>query len=138
MNFINLAYLEGLEKVRMSIRQSQDFLEKAEQPLCTDWSLLPFIHETLIPVLAGANKGDRIRAELLCMLYIFAPNKLMRRTHQHEKIYDAIAGTMDIPDSNLRKYKKDILHFYRYYADFRELTDKCIFAARNLIDCKSQ
>ena len=121
---VNLNWLDACSRMQEAIEQSKSLLVRMEQPYLTDKRLIPEVHELLKPYLASYDKGTAVRAEMLILLYLFAPSRLIRQKQGRFQIMTDIARVMGLQRSNAYMYKVALIHTYRYYDDFRKLVDE--------------
>ena len=130
---INLDWLKACNNMRCAIEQSQELLTRMETPYLTDLSLVPEIHAMLQEYLANQETYVAIRAEVLILVYLYAPARLARQQKGRAKnqILTDIANYIGMSNSSLYMYKASVLQHYRMYKDFREVADGGIRLIKN-------
>ena len=123
---IDLEWLKACNNMRSAIEQSQDLLTKMETPYLTDLSLVPEIHAMLQEYLSSQEQYVQIRAEILILVYLYAPARLARQSKRQAKnnILTEIANGIGISNSSIYVYKTSLMQQYRLYRDFREVVDE--------------
>lgn len=120
---ININLIDTCQQMRSAIEQTQDLLSIMEQPMYSDKSLMLPMHELLQQHYSELNKSTAIRAEMLVLLYLFAPSNLIQKKQKKFQIMTDIATVMGLKRNNAYMYKTTLLDFYRIYKDFREIVD---------------
>lgn len=123
---INLEWLDACGNMRSAIEQSQNILSNMEAPHFADKNMMPKIHALLQPHLASYDKSTAIRAELLVLLYLFAPSRLTQQKQGRFQIMTDIACVMGLNRNNAYMYKVALMDYYRWYKDFRAIVDFCL------------
>ena len=121
---ININLINTCQQMHSAIEQTQDLLAVMEQPRYTDKSLIEPMHELLQEHYSGINKSTAVRAEMLVLLYLFAPSNLIQKKQKKFQIMTDIAGVMGLKRNNAYMYKNTLLDFYRLYKDFRDVVDE--------------
>ena len=120
---INLEWLDACNELRNTIEQSQGLLSRMETPYLTDKSLIHEVHTLLQSYLTQYDKSTAIRAEMLILLYLFAPSRLIQQKQGRFQIMTDIANAMGLNRNNACMYKVTLIDFYRLYKDFRAIVD---------------
>ena len=123
MSSINLEWLDACNELRNTIEQSQGLLSRMESPYLTDKSLIPEVHTLLQSYLMQYDKSTAIRAEMLILLYLFAPSRLIQQKQGRFQIMTDVANAMGLNRNNAYMYKVTLIDFYRLYKDFRAIVD---------------
>lgn len=130
---INIEWLQACNNMRSAIEQSQELLNKMETPYLTDLGLVPTLHKMLQEYLANVEPYMAIRAEILILVYLYAPARLASQRHGRgkNKILTEIANGIGISNSSLYVYKTHLMQHYRLYRDFRDVVDDGIRKVKN-------
>lgn len=124
---INLDWLAACKNMRNAIEKSQELLVKMEKPYLSDVSLLPDIHAMLKAYLSSQEQYVAIRAEILILVYLYAPARLARQNKgggKKNQILTRIAEGIGISNSSLYVYKASLIQQYKQYRAFREVVDE--------------
>lgn len=119
-----LQYLDTCQNLRKAIRQSEELLNAIEQPTFSDTKLIPICHQMLQPLLQNKERHIAIRAEMMILLYLFAPSQLIVRKSRRTQLISHIATIMNLNRNNAYVYKSTLVDNYRLYRDFRLLVNE--------------
>ncbi len=124
---INLEWLAACKNMRCAIEHSQELLAKMEKPYLTDVNLLPEIHAMLKDYLSSQEQYVAIRAEIMILVYLYAPARLARQNKgggKKNQILTKIADGIGISNSSLYVYKASLVQQYKLYKTFRDVVDE--------------
>lgn len=127
MHCIDTKLLNVCGDINSLIRHLQGMASMLEKPRMTDASLLPSVHKTLSEHYSRLDRRTATRAEMLVLLWLFAPELLTSKRRSKKML--AIAKTMGMKPNNAYAYRKSLLFSYKTYADFRDVVDDGIGVA---------
>ena len=126
---VDTKLLDVCSDLNSLIRHLQGVASILETPRISDTSLLPSIHKSLSSHYSRLDRRTAIRAEMLVLLWLFAP-ELLTSKRRSPKMLD-IAKTMGMKPNNAYAYRKSLMFSYKTYADFRDVVDEGIAVATN-------
>lgn len=136
MPTIDTERIRAIGEMRRSATETLRLARLMEKPALDDTALMQPVHERLRAHYAALDRRTATRAEMLVLLWLFAP--AMLEGGRRSGLMLEIARTMGLTANNAYAYRGNLLISYERYADFRKAVDDGIAVAMKAAEEKTE